>query len=232
MRLGITISRRRVTWVLAAAASSLVLAGLAGQIAKHWLGRDRLLGFVRLFDLIGEANVPAWYSSVTLLLCAVLLASIATAKRRAGARFARHWTGLAAIFLVLSIDEAATIHETIGILLREARPTRGVFFFAWVIPGLAFVVAVGLAYFNFLVSLPSPTRRLFVIAAALYVGGALGGEMVEGYFYDYHGPATLLRIGTYHVEEALEMAGVLVFIRALISCLVAEIDSLEVRFER
>ena len=228
----ITVSRRWLTRVLVVAVVSLVLASLVGQIAKYWLGRDRLLGFVRFFDLIGEGNAPAWFSSLMLLLCAILLASIAAAKLRSGAPFSWSWTGLAVIFLALSIDEAVSIHETVSNLLWWAWPTRGIFRFAWVIPGLAFVIGIGLIYFRFLVTLPTETRRLFVIAAVLYVGGALGGEMVEGYFFDYYGATSLLRIGAYHVEEALEMAGIVVFIRALIPCFVAEVDRLEVRFDR
>ena len=50
------------------------------------------------------------------------------------------------------------------------------------IPYIGFVLIVGLAYARFLFELPAKTRNLFLIAATLYVEGALGIEMVGGYY--------------------------------------------------
>ena len=54
----------------------LLIAGIATQWSARVLGKDHLLGLVRFFDLDAEANLPTWFSSSTLLLCALVLAGI------------------------------------------------------------------------------------------------------------------------------------------------------------
>jgi hypothetical protein len=234
--MSITLSHRRITWVLATIVLCLLLASTAGQLSKHLWGHDRLWGFVRLFDLDQEGNVPTWYQAMALLVCAGLLTAITRHRRRLGAPYAVHWTVLAVIFLGLSIDEAASIHEMAVHPLRAAWHTRGIFYFAWVIPGGAFVLLVGLAYLPFLAALPGPTRRLFIAAGALYVGGAVGMELVEGYVVEgyvvegYHGTENLAFIVASTVEEGLEMVGIVIFIRALMGYLGDTTGTVELRF--
>lgn len=228
--MSITLSHRRIVWVLATIVLCLLLASVAGQLSKHLWGHDRLLGFVRLFDLGQEGNVPTWYQSMTLLACAGLLAAIARRRRRLGAPYAVHWTVLAVIFLGLSIDEAASIHEMAVHPLRAAWHARGIFYFAWVIPGGAAVLLVGLAYLPFLAALSAPTRGLFIAAGALYVGGALGMELVGGYVADYHEKENLAYIVASTVEEGLEMVGIVIFIRALMGYLGGTTGTVELRF--
>jgi hypothetical protein len=229
--MSITLSHRRITWVLATIVLCLLLASTAGQLSKHLWGHDRLWGFVRLFDLDQEGNVPTWYQAMALLVCAGLLTAIARHRRRLGAPYAVHWTVLAVIFLGLSIDEAASIHEMAVHPLRAAWPTRGIFYFAWVIPGGAAVLLVGLADLPFLAALPAPTRGLFIVAGAVYVGGAVGMELVEGYVVeDYHGTENLAFIVASTVEEGLEMVGIVIFIRALMGYLGDTTGTVELRF--
>jgi hypothetical protein len=54
----------------------------------------------------------------------------------------------------------------------------GAIAFFWVVPGTAFVFIVLLAYLRFLAHLPQTTRRLFLLAGALFVLGSLGLEML------------------------------------------------------
>ena len=62
------------------------------------------------FDLDAELTVPA-LASAALLLCASAAAAAAHATRRAGRRW--HWAGLAALFLLMAIDEATGLHEAL-----------------------------------------------------------------------------------------------------------------------
>jgi len=89
----------------------LTLASLAGQVSTYVLGHSTHLGFVNLFNLNNEMNVPAWHSSSTLLLCSILLGLIANHKMREGDGYSLHWVGLALIFVFLSLDEAISVHE-------------------------------------------------------------------------------------------------------------------------
>jgi hypothetical protein len=65
----------------------------------------------RLFHLGREASLPSWFSAVLLLTAGVLLAVIAGVKRRQADAFRRYWAALSWIFVYLSADEAAVLHE-------------------------------------------------------------------------------------------------------------------------
>jgi hypothetical protein len=226
----LVVSARRLAAVLAGAVAVLVLAYVLLRVARHGFDHDRVLGLARLFDLDGEGNVPAWFSSVTLFLHAVLLAIIGLAEQRRRASYAWHWLFLAVVFAGLSLDEAVGLHELSAVPLRDAFHTRGVLYFAWVIPGAGFVAVMGIAYFRFVRALPPLSRRGVLLAGSLYVGGALGLELVG---------ATLVSAGLKDsvfyslavlTEETLEMSGVVVFARVLIAHLARELPEVRIRF--
>ena len=226
----IPVDPRRVARGLAAVVAAIASLSLVGQFCKHALGQDYLLGFVPLFDLNGERNVPAWFSSSMLLLCSVLIAAVAHSERRGGGRDALRWRGLSAIFLVMSVDEAVQIHEQTIDPLRSVFGTGGIFHYAWSVLGLAFVLVFAAAYLPFVARLDAPTRRLFVASGALYVGGALGMEFVQGWHDGLYGvDGTTALITT--VEEVLEMSGVVVFVYALLSRLGSQGSIMQFRVE-
>jgi len=119
--------------------------------------------------------------------------------------YAGHWAALALIFLVLSLDEAASSHEATIQPLRVTLGARGIFYFAWVIPGLALVGLLGVIYWGFMRALPPPTRTRFVGAAGIYVAAALGMEMVGGYVVNYYGQKNITFALLAAAEETLEM---------------------------
>ena len=75
-------------------------------------------------------------------------------------------------------------------------------------------LAFGLLFLRFLRQLPPRIGKLFVLAGTLYVTGALGMEIVGGFIV--RDPHNLTRVFVNLVEEVLEMAGVVVLIRALL----------------
>jgi hypothetical protein len=119
----------------------------------------------------------------------------------------------------LSLDEAASIHE-MGTALQPVLHTTGYLAYGWVIPGSIFVLIVLVMSLRFLAALPMYTRRLFLTAGAIYVGGALRIEMLEAQYETLHGRENL----TYSlllqgVEEGMEMVGIIIFLYALSSYL-------------
>lgn len=212
----IVLSPRRVAAALLAIVASLVAASSLGQLILHLSGHDFALGFVPRFSLAQEANVPTWYSSVALLGCAALLAVVSGVEREAGSRFVLHWKILSLVFLGLSLDEAAELHELLAGPLRGLLDAGGVFYFAWVVPGIALVAVLALAYARFLAHLPASTRRLFLAAATTFVAGAVGAEMVGGAWGEAHGFDTAGTALIWTAEEVLEMLGVVVFVYALL----------------
>lgn len=168
-----------------------------------------------LLDLDAEKSISTWFSSSMLLFCSILLTAIAYFSQQ-NARYARHWKILAVIFLFMSLDEATSLHGLMTQVLSSL-DLGGIFFYAWVIPGAAFVLVFALAYLKFFLHLPSKSRRLFAVAGILYVGGALGMEMISGYQADLYGRNTPMYVAMTTIEETSEMLGASVFAYTLMS---------------
>ncbi|HEX6144165.1 MAG TPA: hypothetical protein VFZ01_15720, partial [Geminicoccaceae bacterium] len=90
------------------------------------------------------------------------------------------------------------------------------------------VVIFGLIYLRFLLALPRRTQSLFLLAGALYLGGAIGIEMLAWHYRyplhapdptDWEGSKDIVWALLSHLEEVLEMVGVAIFLYALLSYL-------------
>ena len=188
-------------------ATAIVVAlGLTAEVADYTLGAPEQV--VEVFSLSYEANLPTWYATQLLFACAVMLAAIARASTTDRAR----WGTLAGIFVYLSLDEAIEIHEHAAFF-----DTTGVLYFSWVIPAAALVAVLGALFLPFVCRLPEPARRRFVIAGALYVGGALGMELPLGWWADTRGDDNLGYGLIDWLEESLELAGASLFLCSLVS---------------
>jgi mannosyltransferase len=172
--------------------------------------------FFRMFSLDKEANVPSWFSSTLLLTAAAVVALIALALARK-APWRRHWAGLSLVFVVLSLDETAEIHERIGSWLRANLDLHGPLHYAGVIPALALALFVGITYVGFLRALPRVTRLGILLAAAVYISGAAGVEALSGWWADRHGSGSTALLLASTVEENLEMIGTTLFILVVLS---------------
>jgi hypothetical protein len=226
---GTDISRSDVTILLSRSAIirslflvilGLMILSIAGQVAKHGFGYPTIFGLVEFTYVDEENNLPTWYASIQLLACGVLLAFIAIGKRRNGDRWAAHWLWLSVIFIVLSLDEMGSIHEKLtDPMTRLTGGLPGAWQPLWVIPILALVAVVGLIYLRFVFTFPWRERLQIIVAAALFVGGALGIEMVTGAQFDTTDPLhkeQALFVLHRHIEEGMEMIGILIFLGFLL----------------
>ncbi len=118
----------------------------------------------------------------------------------------------------MGFDEAFQAHERLNDPIRRVLGggRLGVFSFAWVVPGLVLVFLLMLVFLRFLVRLPAPTRRRVVLAAALYLGGSIGMEMLGGWLVELHGPNSWQYTTVTTIEEGMEMAGLISFVWALL----------------
>jgi uncharacterized membrane protein YhaH (DUF805 family) len=194
--------------------AAFVVAHLATLTIRDVFGLGYVMGFVPQFQMGLEGNAPTWFSSILLLTCAALLAVIALMHRRQNDRYQRHWLGLAIVFAFLSCDEVAQVHEQL--VGPMARIVQIDFFkyIAWVLVYFPLVAGGAVVYLAFLRSLPKVYRRRFIVAATLYVGGAVGMELITG-LYGY-----LIPNRPYHwifvlAEEVLEMSGAAYFAMTL-----------------
>ena len=229
----ITLSTKRAIEVLVVIVIVLSLLGLmAVLLGRLSLTNDLLEEFresvVRLFSLDAEANVPTWYSSSMLLLLSGLSAIIARLSQDTTVDHVRWWI-ISLLFLAMSIDEAAVIHEMSIKAMRMLVPTTGYLYYGWVIPGAAVVIGVVLYCWRFVLALPQPVRRRLTLGAALYVGGVLVVEAITGRIAEQQGQAALAYQLTATLEEVLEMLGLVVLISGMLCHLHLVVGTFQVR---
>jgi hypothetical protein len=208
-----------VTGALASVFLVLLTVHVAGLVARFWLGYPADARWIAFFDFDTEGNLPTWFSSILFIISAGLLAVLGAWKRAERDAFARHWKALAATFLFLALDEATSLHERLDDvgLLKRALSAGGGLYHPWVAVYAALVVLAAIFLFRFMGSLPRRTRTGFLVAAVLYVSGAVGMEMVGAAHDERSGREDLGYASIATFEETLEMAGALVFIFALLA---------------
>lgn len=215
MTVGFELPVRSVVRALFALLGMLVSVDVTLKVLKHFGGYDTLLGLQRLFYVGNESNVPTWYSSVQLAMAAVLLVAIAVDSRARRAPYTAAWAFLALIFWYISLDEASQIHERWGLFFDGVVERDGIFFRRWVVAGIPIVLGLAAVFARFVFSLPVRTRNRMIVSGAIYVGAALGIELVEGWWFTHRTLGfTIEIINT--VEESGEMIGIAFFIRTLL----------------
>lgn len=187
-------------WVFLAVAIVSVL-GLCAEVAH-------MGALVPKLSLSYEGNVPTWLSTVLLFSCALAAASIATR----ALTFRRHWWGVAAVAAYASLDEAAELHEHLG----GNFDLGGVLYFDWIIPAAVLVVCLAIVFWPFVRALEPATRRRLIVAAAIYLGGAVVMELPLGWWTDRAGPDTLGYALIDWVEETMELVGASLALIALV----------------
>jgi hypothetical protein len=208
----IVVSRARLRPILLAVMAVIVAAGVLVEVLRPVYELKTKSGVVPLFSLSYEQNIPTFYSAILLLGCSLLLALVAVGARAHGERFVPHWWVLAAGFFYMAFDEMLEFHEQLSKLLS----LEGVLHFSWIVPAGLLVLVLGAAYIPFLRALPRPIALRFVIAGAVYVGGAVGMELPLGWWTVRHGEDNLGYGLIDALEEALEMLGSTLFILALL----------------
>jgi hypothetical protein len=194
----------------------LVLMGLSAHVLRLGFGAKRGFGFVALFDLNREGNIPTSFSVMLMVLSAALFALIAAAKRSTGDRWFRHWAALGVIFAFMAIDEFAQLHERAMFLLREIYEFSGLLTNAWVLIAFVVVPLLALVFTRFLLALPSRSCRGFIFSGALYISGAAGLEMISGLMKSEHGIESLAFALSTTLEETLEMTGLVLLVYVLL----------------
>ena len=206
----------RIVFVIAAIGAVLVALGMvAAYLIVEYPSPNRIK--VGSVFLLGEdSGIATWYAAAVLAMCAAALAACSMVEPNK-----RPWRLVAIVFAALSVDEVAMIHERGGMTVKWLVPSvteiGGFLRYAWVFLGIPFVLVLAVVLWRWFFSLPSQTRTLFALAAVLYVGGALGIEMLNAYIDSQVGALTHAYQMSTVVEETCEMAGTCVFLYALLN---------------
>lgn len=223
----IIIQPRAALLVLIAMIALLAGAHLVGLTMKQ-LNHERVFGLVRLFDMDRERNIPTLFSTCLFLASSFLSFTVARA-RWLREQPAKTWLLLSLVLLFLAVDEFCQIHEYLKDPTRKLLDVPDGFFGpAWVIPYGIAALAFFAVMVPFLMSQEKPIRRLLASSGAIFVGGAVGVEMLTG---KYISLAEAARPDTFNmnvdlwygvfvaIEESLEMLGVTILVFTLLTLL-------------
>jgi len=207
-----------VARALAAFAFLVVLVSTVGQLIKFLTGHDELMGLLSLTFVDDENNIPTLFSVLLLALAALCVALVAVLAKKHGAPDVWRWALLSAGFLYLAFDDGLSLHERLRVPIRAL---LGISSFStsysyWILRGLAVVLFLIAVFGKFLRRLPAKTRYTFLLAALLYLGGAVGFDLIGMAYSRVHG-GNLMYSMIATVEESLEMAGVILFIYAILA---------------
>ncbi len=90
------------------------------------------------------------------------------------------------------------------------------FSYEWIFIAIPVVIILAIVYLRFLLYLPPTTRNLIILAGIIYIGGSLGGEMLSGWYASSFGEGDRNYMMLTVLEETLEIAGIIIFIAALL----------------
>lgn len=222
------ISINSVVSILAIVTIALITLSLVGTCIKHFTGHDSGYGLLPKFSLDAEGNIPSFFSALLLFFSGILFLIISVYKRTAKDAFSQQWSLLAFIFMYMAVDEATEIHGLVMRPLNDLYNFSGVFHFSWVIVGIALLLFVAAYFARFFFSLTNTFRARFMAAAIVYICGLIGIEMVGGAYAEMYGEANITYELLTTLEESLEMAGMILLIRALLLYMQAYLSEISV----
>ena len=213
----------RLAWI---ALGLLAVHMLISYLWAHDGPRYVRYRYVEMFDLDEEKGFGTWFAAVILLFAGRLLLVISRDSRNGGDGLWGWWLVLAVGFHFLSVDEVAGMHEFLNsygddLLGIETKWTT----YAMVATAMVFA-----AFIPFLVFMLKKGHKrtviLCLLAAFLYVGGAVGIEKMSPPYDDMTRSqrddvldSTVYNLGWISVEESMEMAGAILFIYTLLDYL-------------
>ncbi len=176
-------------------------------------------GYVQLFDLDMERNIPTIFSTIIMLISALLfyLLSKVSVEREKGNRGS--WLGLSVIFTFLAFDEGTKIHEHIGDFTEKFVDASGILYYPWVLSYSLLVLILGLVYLRFFWRMERKVFISFMLSAVIFLSGAIGFELLGATEASAHGTDTIRYCIYYTIEEPLEIFGVIYLISILLKLL-------------
>lgn len=228
--MNITLAPKRIFKLCLLVILILLVANVAGIIAKDHTHHPALLSLTWWFNFDAEKNIPSFFSTALLLGSSLLLFLIANFEKQLKNPYIL-WTALACIFLFLSMDEFLSIHERLISPVRNSLNTTGFLHYAWVIPyGIAVIIFITI-YLKFLFKLPKQTMVMFLISGAIFLTGAIGFEMLGARHDTLYGINNTTYQLLYTCEELLEMLGISTFIYTLLTYIMHTFDTIHIAIQ-
>jgi len=210
-RLTDLVPRRLPIFALLLLAGLTVIAGL--EVLYGWMPELAGMttdGRVAAFDLDGEGSLAVWFSSLTLLLAALVAVLVYTIRRYKTDDYQgyyRIWLWAAMCWLLMSIDETASLHEGFKEMMAACTGTRlyGDGSVWWVVPYFFVLGAVGS---RLLIDMrPCRLSSAALITTAVCYAVAVAAQL--GWILPESGARGVM------LEEGAEMAGNLMLLLAM-----------------
>jgi hypothetical protein len=210
---------------------ALQALNLASVLAKYYYD-GRYYRLTEYFDVGVEHNIPTIYSTTQLIFAGFCSICVFKVLRVINLRDQYYWCTLGVVLIFLGFDEGATIHEAVGGLFNNRFESGGYLYWLWVVPYGVLTAWFAAAYFPFLMRLPNKTRLGLVLSGAIFVGGAIGVEMISAAEYEAAkaaGVRSLKYYLLYSLEEFMEMFGIALFIYYVLDYLASLTPSIELK---
>jgi hypothetical protein len=204
---GVYLPPAKVAWVLAAAMAALICAHLVFVYIKYFLP-DYYFDFFQFFDVDRERSYPTVFSTFLFMLNGILLFAAWHFDRSLPR--SRAWLLLSGIFFFLMFDEFGGIHERTADFMDHALGDLGVANIAWIFLYAPLIVLLSLFLLRWFLNLDANLRKRLILSAAVFLGGAIGVELIEGYHQrQMNMEEDLIRQLICTVEETFEMSGLI-----------------------
>lgn len=143
---------RRMAAVLLVVIAMLVLCHVMSALVNKVYPNDTTAVLRDFFGLEREGSVTTWFSSLQLALIGLTCGGLFLSERvqRAPLGQTIGWLGLASVFLFLSLDEAAQVHERLDQVLSIYSRQIGVATVTAITTDHAFIQDVGLAAYSYM----------------------------------------------------------------------------------
>lgn len=223
----IRFTPRKITILLACVIGLLLVANLTVIYLHFVSGYEYLKGLLHAFYFDTEANFPSLYSTMAIFGASCLLWIIGDLAEERARKLSAYWKFLSGLFFFLAIDEFASVHEMliepVKAMTERASIQSDLLYFPWFLPYGIVLAIIAIAYIRFMRKLPRRTALLIVLAAAVFVSGAIVMEMIGGRYWAQQGwsikgtdPVDINYALIATTEELLEMIGILIFIFTLL----------------
>ncbi len=189
---------------------------ISGPVEEYFLDT-----FIFEFFINNEGSIATFWNTFLLIITSALAFVVASAKFSQKNKYRFEWMLLGMVFLYLSIDESAVIHEKFNALLKDLPDINGWAHYKWVYAGAAAVLALTVMFIRFYLHLDVRNKVLFPVSMALYLGGAFGGELFSGHYAQTYGTKNIPYMLMTHGEELGEHVGIILMIFTLLTYLLS-----------
>lgn len=212
----IAYERKKVVGGLVTFSLVLIALSILANILTYVFGHGFLYGLIPEFNLDKENNIPTIFISLLLAGAAFLFWIVGKDAQNRLEPYHRRYGVITGVLVFMALDEMSSLHELLINPLQATGLFSGAFHFSWVVVYIPLLLLFGLWMLRFYLSLSRDMKLGLFLAAVVYVGGALGIEMVGGMIASSRGEANLLYGLTTTLEESFELFGLLLLWNTLL----------------